>query len=814
MTPLLELHPLGCTTREEHTVRPPRWRWFAGAVAAITAITGTVAATSTSAAPTGPQKILVLRVKAADDNANVANRWDKTQAEAIFGKLNDLWKQTSYGKMSLDVTVTDQYALPGNEDDYRTGDILENAEWSKVWKDAAASAPSGLNWNDLKGVVVLFKDDTTNGIHRGAGNNSCTVKKGPGATSNITPGCVVVWENKGETETAAWGRIAHELGHAFQQNNTPAHPSNYNNEFELMDSNYPGHTGAFEKQQGKAFTDWMPESKYINVVPNVSGSAPSWAPSGSAVGGANIDLHALEHDPANEPTAQVARVYTASQSMYFLVSVRRKINGDELNPIPDEGILIERVVEGGVASQNDCPSQPTPCPRWVNVVGPGGDRNRLWKGDATTSSVFDNGVLFRFKKYDDDHYGVSVSYDMATRPDVAVTPWRSAPLYRWESQDIWVDSPVNGYGTFRYGSLTSTYGDSVPAGNGDDPAVGQVNRLYARVRNLGTQPATNVKVHIDRTDPEGRGINGANGFTNVGTQTIASIPAGGYVDTYVDYTPSFTPTPEQIAAGTFGYHTCLRIRIDGVPNELVLGNQDGNGEQENIDTFQAVNTAAPTPGDYTDIVRLRNDDNVNKKSFSLSYTTSQLPADWSVTLNGGDDVVELEPGEVRDVKVLVQSASHLPVGALATIDVQASMRHQFVDPTQPPGSQVHDETRHLGGVTIEARGMKPSSITCRATRRRDATGRLSVTITGRLTGLTAEERRSQTVYVQGLLRGDTDQPVYLTRTGSVLKLDRNGRFTGTFTAGQWLEADHAVCLYAGTDTIASSGFGPTPIRQA
>jgi len=42
-----------------------------------------------------------------------------------------------------------------------------------------------------------------------------------------------------------WGRWAHEIGHAFQQAG-PAHPSNYNSAFELMDANYPGQTGVFD----------------------------------------------------------------------------------------------------------------------------------------------------------------------------------------------------------------------------------------------------------------------------------------------------------------------------------------------------------------------------------------------------------------------------------------------------------------------------------------------------------------------------------------------------------------------------------------
>jgi M6 family metalloprotease-like protein len=614
----------------------------------IPLVLGVTAGISNGAPNTGVRKVMVLRVRAADDTTASATRWDTAQATTVFNKLHDMFAATSYGKLDLSFQITDQYALPGNENDYRTGDLSSDTEWDKTFTDAVANAPGGLDWDNLAALVILFKDDTTPGFHRGLGTSACTFKKGPGSGTNVTAGCVMSWENKTETEERAWGRIGHELGHAFQQAG-PAHPSNYDNRFELMDNNLPGHTGPFEKQATQGFPNWLPESQYQNVVPNVGGSAPSWAPAGSAVGGGGFDLRAVEYDPTTEPTLQALRIYTSSASRYLMLSVRRRVLGDELSPIPSEGVIVERVTEGGNTSVSGNP--------WVEVIGPGGSKTTLWDGSTGKSSLFDSGVSIGIVKRDDDHYTIKVGYDLAVRPDVAVTAWRSAPNYRWETQDIWVDSPVNGYGTYRYGTTTSTYGDTVPNGNGDDPAVGQANRLYARVRNLGTQDATNVTVHIDRTDPEGRGINGSNGFMNVGTVVIPFIAAGSFADGYVDYTPSFTPTPAQIAAGSFGFHTCLRVRIDTVPNEVVLGNQDGDGEQENIDTFQVVAGPGPgAPAEYNEVIHLRNDDNVNKKSFRLSYT-SDAPADWTVDVNNDKLVVELAPGELRDIPIVLKPAT-------------------------------------------------------------------------------------------------------------------------------------------------------------
>jgi hypothetical protein len=130
----------------------------------------------------------------------------------------------------------------------------------------------------------------------------------------MTLGCAIFSENPSGSDTAVWGRWAHEVGHAFQENGTPPHPSNYNSEYELMDSNYPGQAGVFEKQTGKAFTGWLPPDHYANVVPNVGGAAPSWAPAGSAVGGAQVPLRAMEYDPATQPDYQAIRAYSSSQN--------------------------------------------------------------------------------------------------------------------------------------------------------------------------------------------------------------------------------------------------------------------------------------------------------------------------------------------------------------------------------------------------------------------------------------------------------------------------------------------------------------------
>ena len=408
----------------------------------------------------GTKRVMVLRVYFHDYSAT--STYSKAQVEGFFGDLDTLWRNTSYNKINISAQVTDLFQLPSNRsayiDDFADGDLSNGAKFGKVLLDAIANAPGGLDWTNLDAILVVMAETNTSQFHRGQGTGDCNLPQGPGGSVKHM-GCAIFSENPVTTpslanDRAVWGRWAHEIGHAFQQGG-PAHPSNYNNSFELMDRSYPGQTGVFEKQSDQGFPGWMPGGHYFNTVPN---PAPPWAPPGAAVGGGLVDLRAIEYDPTGAPNYQAARVYITA-NLYYMLSVRRKVLGDDLRPIPDEGVLIERVQVGGNPAINDC-SADSPCPRWVEVKGPGGNANALWKGVPGVSTTFtgDGATISIAKKLDTsgDNWELRIGYSQAPQPDVMVSPWRSPPGNAWETTDIWVDSPVNGYGTYRYGTWPRT----------------------------------------------------------------------------------------------------------------------------------------------------------------------------------------------------------------------------------------------------------------------------------------------------------------------------------------------------------------------
>jgi len=728
----------------------------------------------------GTKRVVVLRVYFNDYSAT--SRYTRAQVEGFFDQLNTLWQNTSYGKIDINHQVTDLFKLPSNRsayvDDFSDGDLSNGGKYQKVLDDAVANSPAGLDWTNIDAVMVVMAETNASQFHRGQGNK-CNVNMGPGGATKLV-GCAIFSENPSSTDRQVWGRWGHEMGHAFQQGG-PAHPSNYNSEFELLDNNLPGQTGVFEKQSTVAFPGWMPASKYVNI--------------SSAQGGETVCLWAMEYDPTGKPNPQVIKA-SITGSLYYLISVRRRVLGDDLNSdfasgIPDEGVLIERVSEG--ASQ------------WVELKAPpGGDRNNLWKQGGAYSSGSDGIFIVINKKVDDDNYCITVRFsDGANQPDVMLYPWTSPPGNTWETTDIWVDSPVNGFGTYRYGSWNDLSSNPVPRGNGDDPAVGMVNRLYARVRNVGTQTATDVVVNWDVTDPPGVGIAGATGWAPIGTVDkntfpgLASIAPGAFVDVYMDWTPNVTLTPEQIAAGVFYFHTCVRVRLNPVVGETVLGNQDGNREQENIDYFQAT-TGGGAPV-YENNVRLRNDDMFNPKFFYLSYD-NELPHDWQVDVNGGDLGVELAPGEVRDLPVMIKPVGPAVVGSIFGLDLSASSQRDLVSDLDPKDK--HIEFTPLGGVRIEARVLQPTKLFCQATFMGE------VKVEGKLEGWEKffDEKNPPTVFVQGV----DGKGRFIPQAVNLAPIDQNGAFQ-TFIFSQRPEIKEVLCLFSGTTELASASSGFVPV---
>jgi hypothetical protein len=272
----------------------------------------------------------------------------------------------------------------------------------------------------------------------------------------------------------------------------------------------------------------------------------------------------------------------------------------------------------------------------------------------------------------------------------------------------------------RYGQRA----DGSGVGNGDDPCANHENRIYVRVRNGGDQPADNIVVRVNVTDPLGVGIRGSHGWTPVGTATSAQFPAlaslapGGHADVYVNWTPRVA----RLHAGAFAFHSCLQVTINPVPRELVTSNQDGDAEQENIDNFEATEDTTgrfhvDNPHIYIrNLIGIRKEPQISRVFFVS--TDPRLPHGWSYRVGNGAPQYNLAPGETKTLPVTIKVPAHSRIGRTYYLGVQASTLESVLNPAISPTQGVpraHAEGVTVGGVILAAQTVLPSSLKITAT---------------------------------------------------------------------------------------------------
>jgi hypothetical protein len=743
-------------------------------------------------------KYIVMRVDFQDSGATPP-RYSRQEVEQLLVHVTNLHTENSNNTVNVQFLVTDVFRLPKNKAAYNG-----QAAFGTTVQDALASAPAAVQAlfaDDVHAIVVLLSQTTDRGA-----STYLTLNVGANG-SPIFVGSSVVGENPGDSDMTVWGRWAHEVGHDMQSGgasaNTPnqvaigGHPSGYNSDFDLMDRNYPGRIGAVSIQPDNQFEGWLPAAKYQTFT--------------RAGGGGNAAIWAVEYDQSAQPNIQAVKIEVAPPHVYYMVSVRRRVRGDDLNDtnappgIPDEGVLIERVDEvtnptaiSTVIGRNKGPTCSTP-PDDCN-------RRELWKeGDVFHGQ--NEPTIEITKKVDADNYLIRVIYNDGgpPQPDVMINPWLSPPGNTWETTDIWVDSPVNGFGVFRYGMWDDGTGHMVPSGNGDDPAIGLTNRVYARVRNVGNAPASNVVVTFEVTDPLGMGIAGASGWALIGKvdsttfPQLASIPAGGAVDVYVNWKPNVALTAAQMAAGVFYFHSCLRIRIDPVVGETVLANQDGDREQENIDYFQVPPTSGPKPP-HKHSVSVRNDDLGRNKDLILGYRLvgpRKGSTDWRVLVNNGVIAVTLTPGEQREIPVeITPGPSTNRPGQRYSVDVFSLSLHQLVNDLDKKDE--HNEFRYTGGTRIEGLIVIPTRLNCSAS----INSKGVISVVGQVDFQGQVEKPSGSLPIMAV--GWNSKRGFIESSSIHMVPDGKGRFRGSIKGSPKDALDRFDCMFAGTSEVSSA----------
>lgn len=729
-----------------------------------------IATASASGPVTGTYKVVMIQTTYSDDAVRVSTLPNLTLAG---GEIHDYFSKLSFGALDVQVTAAQSTLTQPKSHYWSSCPSSDDAgkmclDMNALFTDAAESAGAGgASFTNVKAVVVLSEcnvygaynnwtagsDQDLNSTHAHAHVHRIVDTDCP--DDSRYP--LSEFPHLGPSGVN-WHAVAHELGHTIQLegNDMFSHPGGYSSGYDLMDSCYPCGESVYSlsgnpivaDENKTSFPGWLPSSKTVVIPRPTSGTA----------GGTYV----LE--PVNTPTpgATVAPrgiKLPLGDDRSIFVEARTNVGADNRSyGLFDQGVHIYTAEE----SHNDDGGWPKPltmldacqftvtggcvydrsdprfssCPDFVAHLSeshPYCWPFTLWHvGDTFNDAV--NQIMVHVNDRVGDGYGVTVTRNVSPgHPDVFIYPWLTSPMNTYETIDIWVDSSCNGYedtvgpSGLRYHRRS----DGTVIGNGDDPCANHENRIYAHVRNGGSAPAINAKVHFFVTDPLGVGIRGSDGWVEVGNTTIPYLAAGATKDVYVNWTPSVSLTPSQITDGHFNFHSCVQVKIDAVAGEVVLSNQDGDGEQENFDHFEAVRD--PVTHDYVVPDRyFYVSNNYSKVHANITgapmaadsdfykptqlRVKSELPHDWTYQVNGGVYDFTLAPHEIKQIPVKVTVPSGTPVAQTFMLRATAFQQHHRINNAV---SDANPYRWHFGwdtvaGVVEAVQTVDPSKITITA----------------------------------------------------------------------------------------------------
>lgn len=378
---------------------------------------------------------------------------------------------------------------------------------------------------------------------------------------------------------------------------------------------------------------------------------------------------------------------TGPQFNGYYVECRKKLNGDE--KVPKTGVLITAVDEGAPAGMQVWAVR-TENPADIATAPLGLGKSFL---DAK------RGILVKYETLSTG-CGVRVEYSPKPKqPDPAIWPSKEKYYYAdytdFESPDIWVDSPANGYYWYpKDQQVIDVAGEPVPLGPGDPPWAGQTNRIGVRIRNLGNISATNVTVEVSVRQPlTVDTLCGPKAGPKQVLETFTIPVLSNLKDTvrYVDWVPK-SDAPARI-----------EVRILPVKDELSLSN---NYAQESV-AFEYVEESIVT------LVSTK----LNGRGLcaeKLIVAPVFVPKGWTARVTPVD--LRVTRGVTRAVEASVRAPRSARAGTVAEIPVvvyQAERsRPRLGSVRRGPGDAPQYEI--LGGVKIIVSVGRRTSLTCSA----------------------------------------------------------------------------------------------------
>ena len=425
---------------------------------------------------------------------------------------------------------------------------------------------AGFNPNTFEGIIVVLNGPFLRGQ---SWTSHGFMHNGDSLAFNAKKGIIYMATN------AEIARIAHEIGHWLGM--LDMYEERYANGTALLGTAAPWDLGGGGGDGLHLFTglhihDIM---RFYNTgAPNVNVAQRTWSLGAPALNETfDITAHGAVQD--TDPARIHILKLTVADGLEYYVEVRQKqspaggLTFDRTIPVtnPGDGTVLLTRVRPRASFVNSRERQ-------IMLLGTL-DVGQSWADAARRIEIIVESLIQSTPRV----YRVRLRWN---QPDVSdptgkydpwITPWVTG---KWETVDIWVDSPRNQFGVFE------SFEPGKPSEarmNGDRPWVGRINRIGTRIRNSGVADATNLQVSFYVNSPPGIGDNGS--WFTLGTKTIPSLAANATAVVSHDWVPAI------------GQHTCLRVEIlPKTGSEINVGN---NIAQENVFTFDSAGGSSHQP---------------------------------------------------------------------------------------------------------------------------------------------------------------------------------------------------------------------------
>jgi hypothetical protein len=578
---------------------------------------------------TGTIKVLVVPGYPTD--LVPANQVAVRQAiAAAWVEVDKFYRQASYGRLNIQVSVAEWVPLTGLFDDYvqlkSPPPVPADEPWwtpnlrpdtierfrAELINDAVNSQDYDINQYDAV-ATYMFTDNQPIRAWGGSKGSNFAYNDGADIDINITADHELFLMSLGET--ANWGRCAHELGHCLVDSTNPAKlmgedvygsdlvdsSSATAESFDMMGAHdsHPLFSGYYMHQLG-----WFSDA---NVIGGDDDAPLQWDRNPFSAEFV-LAAHGVDEDDSAE-RKHLIRIRVA-EGLYYFVEVRQRPQPDSGQvfdtgiPINgafmDGGVVVTKVITGELHNNQEM--------RFITLMH---ESRVLQQGEFATDparalKISVPTVYFETLEHQRLICVVRVEWAQDMQPDptadfdIRIKPWQG----RYESPDIWIDR--KDWNVFDF---TDDSGN--PVGNGDKPLVGQINRFWTRVHADGLD-ANNVRLQYYALTRPSIGDNGNWTALPASPKLLAFIGAAAAVEDYINWVP------------VVGEHTCLQVIAEPQLGEITHAN---NKAQENVFEFETVAASVPPPKRIA--LSVRNPENTAQL---VMLTATGVPEGYMVAL--------------------------------------------------------------------------------------------------------------------------------------------------------------------------------------